>query len=77
MQGSEKLCLQWNDFKENVAYPTSDVEMTQSENNGVLEDQIRSMITSSGESLRNAGISASGMVYTCKVCGKKEEKIQT
>ena len=49
-------------------YQTSDVEMAQSEIN-----EIRSMISSSDESLRNAGISGSGMVYTCKVCGKRGE----
>ena len=49
------------------------VEQAQNENNENLEAQIRSMISSSDESLRSAGMSGKGMVHTCKVCGKRGE----
>lgn len=51
-------------------YPNTEDEM---ENNEDLESQIRSMISGSEESLRSAGISGSGKVHTCKVCGKQGE----
>ena len=54
-------------------YPNTEVEMAQHENNEDMEAQIRSMISGSEETLRSAGISGSGKVHTCKVCGKRGE----
>ena len=54
-------------------YANTKVEQAQNENNENLEAQIRSMISSSDESLRSAGMSGRGMVHTCKVCGKRGE----
>ena len=54
-------------------YTNTKLELAQNENNENLEAQIRSMISSSEESLRSAGMSGRGMVHTCKVCGKKGE----
>ena len=54
-------------------YTNTKLELAQNENNENLEAQIRSMISSSEESLRSAGISGRGMVHTCKVCGKRGE----
>ena len=54
-------------------YANTKVEQAQNENNENLEAQVRSMISSSDESLRSAGMSGKGMVHTCKVCGKRGE----
>ena len=54
-------------------YANTKVEQAQNEINENLEAQIRSMISSSDESLRSAGMSGKGMVHTCKVCGKRGE----
>ena len=54
-------------------YANTKVEQAQNENNENLEAQVRSMISSSDESLRSAGMSGRGMVHTCKVCGKRGE----
>ena len=54
-------------------FSNTEVEKAETENSEDVEAQIRSMISGSEESLRSAGISGNGYVYTCKVCGKRGE----
>ena len=63
-------------YSDSYRYPNTEVEIANQTPSGEmqeLDDQIKSMISNSEISLRSAGISGSGTVHTCNVCGKRGE----